>query len=582
LNRGLTEIISRKRTADQQAHEATLASNDEELATTIVTKYTEMEGNIDEQRAFISSLKQKLKEGGGGPETVKAMQKLGQHLAAKLGAPEAEEAPQLSASQQKKFADNISFVDTAIKKELLKEEGVDVTEEIIINNSSAEIATNRFINSLVQVERQKFPQAPEDLLMQKVMDQLSDTNSDSYKKLVELRSLEKDDLGHWRFSKLEIASSPDNRHTSEYVSATSVDLHASKGNPDEYYDKVRKEKTHYGTKGWLLSVGKQLKHDPDGLSVIHMLNNPPPTVVEFMERTGLSASEFVNQMADTVGISKIPEHIHISPEESSRSNSVVLEMFEKFKSNTPIVQPTTVPLQSDWLHNPPPGGEFNLMSNTDESWMRDIGPGSQGGQDGQGGPAEPVFLVGGYDMRKSGVSSDMQALSYAILGGEGGWESRNPGDTVQGMSKMTAREAHESSMARKDGTSAMGAFQHLPIYNGVNVLKQRWEAAGLDWENDLFSPENQVKMNTHFIKSIYPGVEQDLADGNIDKVMSKLRGTWPSIPGGSQENSHSADFVNRYQEYLGAVNNAPQIEQVKETKEQWMIKLFRQVFGGTE
>ncbi len=153
-------------------------------------------------------------------------------------------------------------------------------------------------------------------------------------------------------------------------------------------------------------------------------------------------------------------------------------------------------------------------------------------------------------LRASNTPKTAQALAYAILGGEGGWDSINPGIVDRRISKSTAAEAWRIAMSYTSGSSAMGAFQHMPSINNKNVLKQRWEAAGLDWENDLFSPENQIKMNWHFIKSIYPGVERDLAAGNLRRVMAKLRGTWPSIPGGSQVNAHSADFENRYYGYL--------------------------------
>ena len=163
--------------------------------------------------------------------------------------------------------------------------------------------------------------------------------------------------------------------------------------------------------------------------------------------------------------------------------------------------------------------------------------------------------VGGYPMHMANIPSYAQALTFAILGGEGGWDSVNPGLVLKGLSNMTADKAWERAVAEKSGSSAMGAMQHLPIYNGVNVLKQRWEAAGLNWKTDKFSPENQVKMNWHFIKSIYPGVEKDLAEGNLRKVMSRLRGTWPSIPGGSQENAHSSGFEGRYYGYLKSLQS---------------------------
>jgi len=37
--------------------------------------------------------------------------------------------------------------------------------------------------------------------------------------------------------------------------------------------------------------------------------------------------------------------------------------------------------------------------------------------------------------------------------------------------------------------------------------------------------------------------------------MSRLRGTWPSIPGGSQENAHSSGFEGRYYGYLKSLQS---------------------------
>jgi len=163
--------------------------------------------------------------------------------------------------------------------------------------------------------------------------------------------------------------------------------------------------------------------------------------------------------------------------------------------------------------------------------------------------------VGGYPLHTANIPTNAQALLNAILGGEGGWDSLNPGIVDRRISKVTAAEAWRIAMSYTSGTSAMGAFQHMPSINNVNTLKQRWEAAGLNWKTDKFTPENQVKMTWHFIKSIYPGVEQDLAAGNLRKVMSRLRGTWPSIPGGSQENAHSAGFEDRYYGYLKSLHS---------------------------
>lgn len=174
---------------------------------------------------------------------------------------------------------------------------------------------------------------------------------------------------------------------------------------------------------------------------------------------------------------------------------------------------------------------------------------------------------GGYDdggagggMLPGDAPPEVKAALEAIAGAEGGWDSVNPGKVVPGLRNMTIAQAREVGMNQRAiaGSGALGKFQQLPVYNGVNVLKQRAEAAGLNYERDKFNEENQTKIARAYIAGIYPGGEAQLIkDARKDPMIlaNKLKGVYPSLPGGSQPNVHTSGYLSRYQQSLEKYRN---------------------------
>ena len=144
---------------------------------------------------------------------------------------------------------------------------------------------------------------------------------------------------------------------------------------------------------------------------------------------------------------------------------------------------------------------------------------------------------------------EVKAMLEAISAGEGSWDSVNPGTTVSGLSNMTIAQARLAAMAKgysMGGSGAMGKWQQMPEF-----ILERARSSGLDPNKDKFSPENQTKIARMLMASVYPGGETQLVkDSQRDPLSaaSKLRGTWPSLPGGSQQNTEAATFVRRFNE----------------------------------
>lgn len=142
----------------------------------------------------------------------------------------------------------------------------------------------------------------------------------------------------------------------------------------------------------------------------------------------------------------------------------------------------------------------------------------------------------------------VKAMLEAIAGGEGSWNSVNPSLNVPGLEDMTIAQARLKALevSRGKGSGAMGKWQQMPQF-----ILERARDTGLDPNKDKFNKENQTKIARMLMASVYPGGEAQLVkDANQDPMIaaSKLRGTWPSLPGGSQINSHSKSFVARFHE----------------------------------
>ena len=142
---------------------------------------------------------------------------------------------------------------------------------------------------------------------------------------------------------------------------------------------------------------------------------------------------------------------------------------------------------------------------------------------------------------------EVKAMLEAISSGEGSWDSVNPGTTVTGLSQMTIADARRAAMSKGyslGGSGAMGKWQQMPEF-----IIERAKSSGLNPDKDKFTPENQTKIARMLMASVYPGGEAQLVkDAQKDPLSAaaKLRGTWPSLPGGSQQNTSSRTFVARF------------------------------------
>ena len=146
---------------------------------------------------------------------------------------------------------------------------------------------------------------------------------------------------------------------------------------------------------------------------------------------------------------------------------------------------------------------------------------------------------------------EMKALMETISGGEGGPNSVNKVGEVAGLSDMTIDQAIAKGLdlkAQGKSSGALGAYQMMPQY-----LKERATKAGLDTSKDKFSMENQTQIMRTFVVGLYGQTEQklveDLKAGKLEShVFPKLGqdSGWPSLPGGSQPNVHTAGAAGRY------------------------------------
>jgi muramidase (phage lysozyme) len=177
--------------------------------------------------------------------------------------------------------------------------------------------------------------------------------------------------------------------------------------------------------------------------------------------------------------------------------------------------------------------------------------GGRGGGGGGGAPPPPGQIMSGP------APGEINALMSAISGAEGGLESVNKIGPMPGLSQMTIDEAIskvESFRAQGKTSGAMGNMQQMSYY-----LRERAIAAGLDPSTALYNQENQYKINRAYLAGLFSGGEQEIVNlirsGKINEVVNKLKGVWPSLPGGSQENVHTSDFYRRFQTFLGQISS---------------------------
>jgi muramidase (phage lysozyme) len=160
---------------------------------------------------------------------------------------------------------------------------------------------------------------------------------------------------------------------------------------------------------------------------------------------------------------------------------------------------------------------------------------------------------GGGQLIEGEAPAEIDALMSAISGGEGGLESVNRIGAMPGLSELTIDEAIakvESLRAKGKTSGAMGRMQQMSYY-----LKDRAIAAGLDPTKDKFNEENQYKIDRSYLASLFSGGEREILEmlkkpNGIEEVVRKLKGVWPSVPTGEQENVHTPGFYDRYRNIL--------------------------------
>lgn len=158
----------------------------------------------------------------------------------------------------------------------------------------------------------------------------------------------------------------------------------------------------------------------------------------------------------------------------------------------------------------------------------------------------------------SGASSGQwKPLLDVIASGEGGYNSVNPGQTVDGLTEMTISEAYTKAKevgAANGGSGAMGRYQLLSDPIG------RAKAAGLDPDKDKFSPENQDRIAVHIIENVRNG--KDWLTGKIDdKTFSQgIADEWAGVPNIEGKFSHQGQGGKVKAESVKAA-----LKQIKET-----------------
>jgi muramidase (phage lysozyme) len=190
-------------------------------------------------------------------------------------------------------------------------------------------------------------------------------------------------------------------------------------------------------------------------------------------------------------------------------------------------------------------------------------PGKSSGESSSSGssskPASPGASPGGSPAGGGGgqlisgpAPKEINSLMSAISGAEGGIESVNTIGEMKGLSEMTIDQAIAKVQTLKNEgktSGAMGRMQHMSQY-----LRKRAIDAGLDPSTAKFNQENQYKIDRSFLAGQFKGGEQEIVNlmksGKITDVVAKLRGIWPSLPGGSQENMHTSAFYKRLENFL--------------------------------
>jgi muramidase (phage lysozyme) len=152
-------------------------------------------------------------------------------------------------------------------------------------------------------------------------------------------------------------------------------------------------------------------------------------------------------------------------------------------------------------------------------------------------PAGPS-AGGGGAITSAAIPAEGKALLDAIAGAEGDYNSRYPSKTFSGYADHPRIDE-----PTPDGrtSNAAGRYQFL------STTWDKYKPA------KAFTPENQDIAAWRLATAVYGYGERGLVNAlkkDPMQVAAKLRGTWPSLPGGSQQNVHTSGYLSRYQNAL--------------------------------
>ena len=154
---------------------------------------------------------------------------------------------------------------------------------------------------------------------------------------------------------------------------------------------------------------------------------------------------------------------------------------------------------------------------------------------GAGGDLGGPGLEGGGG-EYTGKAADIPPEGKALLDAIAGAEARDY-NIVVGGGTFSSYADHPRQFNRSAGSDAAGRYQ---------FLSTTWDKYK---PGKAFTPENQDIAAWRLAIAVYgegeSGLIRDLKKDPM-RVAEKLRGTWPSLPGGSQENAQTKGFLRRY------------------------------------
>jgi hypothetical protein len=169
------------------------------------------------------------------------------------------------------------------------------------------------------------------------------------------------------------------------------------------------------------------------------------------------------------------------------------------------------------------------------------------------------------------ASPEIKALMESLTIGESSdYESMNTGPggshKLPGATKMTIAEVANRAVG------AVGRWQNMPEF-----LIQRAKDAGLDPYKDLYSPENQAKITRWHLTDVLRKSEKQITEilktgrSGFIQINSGLVGTWPSRPGGTQQNTtwdqlwRGYEKSRKYHSSQSSVQNTSRLPEVSST-----------------